>query len=269
MDSNVSYRQLGRLAELKAHNENSKRFFGRDITNLDKRLKKNVSIYEKVPIANKEKVEPRVRSRSLYGHKESSVPLGPSRDALHEYKQEVVEFLARIQKAEPQEAPKQVTEKMRQILVDWLVDVHDSFELREQTLHLALSYLADYSAVREVTKEEYQLAGIACLWVASKYEEIYPPRTRNYIEVTADTYTIKDLKTMEGTILDALSFDLNRTTALHLLEALVDSEPSSEPRPQDEKALSLCKYAIETALFEGLGKKYPPLTLTMTALSLS
>jgi hypothetical protein len=30
---------------------------------------------------------------------------------------------------------------MRQILVDWLVDVHLSFELREQTLHLALAYL--------------------------------------------------------------------------------------------------------------------------------
>jgi hypothetical protein len=30
---------------------------------------------------------------------------------------------------------------MRQILVDWLVDVHLSFELKEQTLHLALAYL--------------------------------------------------------------------------------------------------------------------------------
>ena len=70
MDSNngMSYRPLGRLAELKAHNENNKRFFGRDITNnLDKRLKKNVSIYEKLPVATK--VETRVRSRSLYGSK--------------------------------------------------------------------------------------------------------------------------------------------------------------------------------------------------------
>jgi hypothetical protein len=51
--NNISYRQLGRLAELKAYNENNKRIFGRDITNLDKRLKKNVSIYEKVPVATK------------------------------------------------------------------------------------------------------------------------------------------------------------------------------------------------------------------------
>lgn len=37
---------------------------------------------------------------------------------------------------------------MRQILIDWLVDVHDSFELKEQTLHLALSFLSDYAALR-------------------------------------------------------------------------------------------------------------------------
>lgn len=278
--NNVSYRQLGRLAELKVHNENSKRIFGRDITNLDKRLKKNTSIYEKVPVASKPEVK--VRSRSLYGHKEAlgnSSAVLPCRDAIGEYRQEVIDFMARIQKAEPQDAQKQVTEKMRQILIDWMVDVHDSFELKEQTLHLALSYLADYSALREISKEDYQLAGIACLWIASKYEEIYPPRTRNYIEVTADTYSVKDLKSMEGSIIEALGFDLNRTTALQLLEGMLEngdqnqekkeSEKSESHKLMTEKAVSLCKYAIESALFEGLGKKYTPLVLVMGSLHLA
>lgn len=30
---------------------------------------------------------------------------------------------------------------MRMILIDWLVDVHQSFELKEQTLQLGLAYL--------------------------------------------------------------------------------------------------------------------------------
>lgn len=95
---------------------------------------------------------------------------------------------------------------MRQVLVDWLVDVHDSFELKEQTLYLALSYLSDYSAACQIAKDEYQLVGITCLWIASKYEEIYPPRTKNYVEVTADTYSLKDLKVMEGNIIKTLDF---------------------------------------------------------------
>lgn len=263
----MSYRPLGRLAELKAHNENSKRFFGRDITNnLEKqRLKKNVSIYEKLPVA---KPEARVRSRSLYGSKEltpNNTPNTQSRDAILDYKQDVIDFMAQMQRTEPQDAQKHITEKMRQILIDWMVDVHDSFELKEQTLHLALHYLADYSALHEITKEDYQLAGITCLWIASKYEEIYPPRTRNYIEVTADTYSVKDLKNMEGSIIETLGFDLNRTTALQLLEAMAEHSEATET----QKALSLCKYAIETALFEGLAKKHAPLTLVAAAMALS
>jgi len=54
MQSNgQSYKQLGQLIEHHTNNENSKRIFGRDITNLEKGLKKNASIFEKVPIATK------------------------------------------------------------------------------------------------------------------------------------------------------------------------------------------------------------------------
>lgn len=35
---------------------------------------------------------------------------------------------------------------MRHILIDWLVDVHSSFELREQTLFLAFAYINAYAA---------------------------------------------------------------------------------------------------------------------------
>jgi hypothetical protein len=89
---------------------------------------------------------------------------------------------------------------MRQVLIDWLVDVHGSFGLGEQTLHLALAYLAEYASVREIGKETYQLVGITCLWMASKIEEVYHPKTKAYIEVTAGTYSLKELKAMEGAI---------------------------------------------------------------------
>ena len=255
-----SYRQLSRLADLKAYNAENKRVFGRDITNLEKKLKKNASIYEKVPMA---KVEQRIRSQSLYGKKgnSSTVPASSRKDAINEYKQEILDFMVKIQKEEQKDIQKNITDKMRYILIDWLVDVHDSFELKEQTLHLALSYLSDFAAEREISKEDYQLAGITCLWIASKYEEIYPPRTKNYIEVTADTYSLKELKGMEGKIIESLNFDLNRTTSLQLLEAVFEKHT--------EKGLSLCKYLLELSLFDGLAKKYDPYTLVVGAIEVS
>lgn len=115
-----------------------------------------------------------------------------------------------------------VTDHMRQILIDWLVDVHGSFELKEQTLYLALAYLNFYSSTADITKHDYQLVGITCLWIASKYEEIYPPRMKNYIQVTDSSYTIAELKAMEGKILLALNFNLQFITPLALLEAACD-----------------------------------------------
>ena len=89
--------------------------------------------------------------------------------------------------------------------------------MKEQTLFLALSYLNAYSAVHDITKHEYQLVGITCLWIASKYEEIYPPRMRNYVDVTDSSYSTAELKAMEGRILLALHFNLTRVTPLSLL----------------------------------------------------
>lgn len=43
-----------------------------------------------------------------------------------------------------------VTEKMREILIDWLVDVHLSFGLKEETLQLAIMYLEEYQAQRYI-----------------------------------------------------------------------------------------------------------------------
>lgn len=75
-----------------------------------------------------------------------------------------------------------------------------------------------------LSKENYQLFGITCLWIASKYEEIYPPRMRCFVDVTANTYSICELKHMESRVLEALSFGLVRTTTLSLLNTIVNSD---------------------------------------------
>jgi hypothetical protein len=45
---------------------------------------------------------------------------------------------------------------------------------------------------------------------------------QNYIEVTDNSYTIQELKDMEGKIIKALNFNLTYTTTLNMLDALSD-----------------------------------------------
>jgi hypothetical protein len=185
----------------------SKRVFGKDITNLDHRRPKAASITDK-PLPQQE-----TRPRSL----STSVPRETPREATADYEGEILSHMLGLQRREKEELMSHVTAEMRAILVDWLVDVHASFELKEQTLYLALAYLNEYTALADVTRQDYQLVGVACLWIASKYEEIYPPRMSAFTQVTDCSYSSGELKAMEGKILLALAFNLNRTTPLQIL----------------------------------------------------
>jgi len=64
----------------------------------------------------------------------------------------------------------QVTPAMRAILVDWLIEVQQNFELHHETLYLAVK-LTDIFLEREpIQKERLQLLGATAVLVASKYE---------------------------------------------------------------------------------------------------
>jgi hypothetical protein len=100
-----------------------KRAFGRDITNLHEKKTKNSSIYEKI-VPTKLDVKP--RAKSLASKKDARNNL-PRKDPLEDYKSDILQFMVKLGKIEKGFQQKEITEKMRQILVDWLVDVHESF----------------------------------------------------------------------------------------------------------------------------------------------
>lgn len=53
-----------------------------------------------------------------------------------------------------------------------------------------------------------QLVGTAAMFIAAKYEEIYPPDVTEFVFITDDTYTKTQVLRMEQIILEILSFDL-------------------------------------------------------------
>jgi hypothetical protein len=57
---------------------------------------------------------------------------------------------------------------MRQILVDWLVDVSEHFDLQSSTLHLAVELLDTYlnDEPEPLMKSNLQLVGTCCLKIA-------------------------------------------------------------------------------------------------------
>lgn len=63
-----------------------------------------------------------------------------------------------------------ITASMRAILVDWLIEVQENFELFHETLYLSVQLTDQYLSISEVRKEYLQLVGATCMLIAAKFE---------------------------------------------------------------------------------------------------
>jgi cyclin A len=106
-----------------------------------------------------------------------------------------------------------ITHNMRSILVDWLVEVGEEYKLTSQTLFLAVNYVDRLLGIRSINRNKLQLLGITCMLVAAKYEEIYPPTIDELVYISDNTYTRKDVVTMESILLTSLQFHLSAPTS--------------------------------------------------------
>mmetsp|Transcript_7232 Transcript_7232/g.6346 ORF Transcript_7232/g.6346 Transcript_7232/m.6346 type:complete len:193 (-) Transcript_7232:257-835(-) len=137
-----------------------------------------------------------------------------------------------------------ITEKMRKILLGWLVEVHYKFKQNPETLFLAVNFIDRYTEKVAVQRNYYQLVGIACLLIASKYEEIYPPEGKDLIYITDNTYSWEELIAMERSVLSTLNFDFTFPTTYRILERY------SKLSESDDLIFYFSRYLIELTLME-------------------
>lgn len=64
----------------------------------------------------------------------------------------------------------EVTATMRAILVDWMSEVQQNFELNHETLYLAVKLIDIYLEKTVVVKDQLQLLGATAMSIASKFE---------------------------------------------------------------------------------------------------
>ena len=88
-----------------------------------------------------------------------------------------------------------IDERMRSILIDWLVEVHLKFKLVPETLYLVVNLIDRYLAKKEVTRSKLQLVGVTALFIATKYEEIYPPELRDLVYICDRAYSKFEVST--------------------------------------------------------------------------
>jgi len=146
----------------------------------------------------------------------------------------------------------EVNEKMRAILVDWLVEVHHMFKLLPETLFLTVFIIDRYLEKAVVARDKLQLVGVTAMFIAAKYEEIYAPECNDFVHVSDGAYEKEQILETEQTILNTLAFNLTCPSALHFLRRY------SKAAGSDYNVHTLCKYLIELVLVDVKMLKYLP-----------
>ncbi|MEE6495427.1 hypothetical protein FKM82_002043 [Ascaphus truei] len=147
-----------------------------------------------------------------------------------------------------------LTGNMRSILIDWLVQVQMKFRLLQETM---------FMTENPVPKNQLQLVGVTAMFLAAKYEEMYPPEIGDFTFVTDNTYTKAQIRDMEMKILRALKFAIGRPLPLHFLRrASKIGEVSSEQH-------TLAKYLMELVMVDYEMVHYLPSQVAAAASCLS
>ena len=92
------------------------------------------------------------------------------------------------------------------------MEVHLKFKMVPETLYLTVNMLDRYLQMKQVRRSKLQLVGVACMSLAAKYEEIYPPELRDYVHVTDRAYSRSEIVEMETDVAQALQYNLTVPT---------------------------------------------------------
>lgn len=145
-----------------------------------------------------------------------------------------------------------LTHPMRSILVDWMVEVVDEYHLKRETLFLAVNYVDRFLSLMSVIRGKLQLLGAAAMFVAAKYEEIYPPDVAQFVYITDDTYTVKQILQMEQVLLKTLHFSTAPPTSnFFATELLSHLSVRCVEVDADDEWMHLAMYMLEQSLLDG------------------
>ena len=158
---------------------------------------------------------------------------------------------------------KDINEKMRAILVDWIIEVHLKFKLLPETLFITINLIDRYLSLVSIKRNNLQLVGVTAMFIASKYEQIQTPEVRDFVYITDNAYTKNEIFAMEHAILSTLNFSMIMCTPYRFLERFFKVASDSQ------RVWNLARYLIELPLIEHRMLKYTPSILAASAVYLA
>ena len=153
-----------------------------------------------------------------------------------------------------------INHKMRAILIDWLIDVHLKYKLLPQTMYIAVNLIDRYLEKNETNRIKLQLVGVTAMFIACKYEEIYPPELKDFVYITDGAYVKSDVLEMEYKMLKSLGFNITFPTQWSIFEIY------RKKLNLNEKTFKLAWFLMELCLIDYKALKFKMSVLASSAI---
>jgi len=114
-----------------------------------------------------------------------------------------------------------ITPALRARMIDWMIEVLTNFKCDDQTFFLAVSLLDRYFKSKTYTREvaDLHIIGVTTMFIASKYEDIYPLKMKMvYEKIAHKKLSIEKIKTLELDILKSIKYKIPAPTVLDFLK---------------------------------------------------
>ncbi|XP_042493074.1 G2/mitotic-specific cyclin S13-7-like [Macadamia integrifolia] len=155
-----------------------------------------------------------------------------------------------------------INERMRAIIVDWMIEVHYKFGLRPETLYLTINIVDRFLSMKVVPRRELQLVGIGAMLIASKYEELWAPEVADFVSISDMAYTGEQILAMEKAILGKLEWSLTVPTPYVFLVRFIKASMADQKESQME---NLAFFMAEIGLMNYVAIMYCPSMLAASA----
>ncbi|KAH7584188.1 related to G2/mitotic-specific cyclin-4 [Nakaseomyces glabratus] len=132
----------------------------------------------------------------------------------------------------------------RKTVIDWIVQVHERFQLLPETLYLTINIIDRFLSRKNITLNRFQLVSATALLIASKYEEINCPTIKDIVYMVDNTYSRDDIIEAEKYMIDALDFEVSWPGPMSFLRRI------SKADDYEYRTRNLAKYLLETTLME-------------------
>ena len=160
--------------------------------------------------------------------------------------------MKRLENKHRRYVPEESWLKFRRVLVDWMCEAGDEFQLHISTMHVAVMYLDRMLQSLQIPRHKLQLVAVACILIAAKFEEMEEvvPTISDMNRYAQRAFIPEEIQNTEVVVLNRLDWSLTTFTPLHfssyfVSEGVLFHEDRMKGRELVDKVLKYVKRYID------------------------